>query len=359
MGSQAGSLALLRGLLEHFSPTGQEEAAAAYLVGWMQAAGLTSFIDEVGNAVGIKGEGPNQIVLLGHIDTAPGEIAVQQEGDVLWGRGAVDAKGPMACFAAATAPTVIAPGWQMVVIGAVGEEGDSRGAKFALSQYRPRMTVIGEPSGWDRITLGYKGSVWAEFRITQPMAHPAAGVETACEKSVAFWSRVTAWAGVQNHDQPRVFDQVSPSLRSMGSRSDGFSQTAQLSLNMRIPPHLTPDFFQNNLHELAGDGELVILDSIPAYRAEKNTPLVRALLAAIRRHGGKPVFNVKSGTSDMNLVGPVWSCPMLAYGPGDSELDHTPNEHIAIPEYLAGIEILTDTLEALTSTAAGDSLLEG
>jgi LysW-gamma-L-lysine carboxypeptidase len=81
---------------------------------------------------------------------------------------------------------------------------------------------------------------------------------------------------------------------------------------------------------------------------------VRALLAAIRSQGGKPAFNVKSGTSDMNLVGPAWGCPMAAYGPGDSELDHTPNEHIAIPDYLAGIDILKEALEALTSDTASE-----
>ena len=39
----------------------------------------------------------------------------------------------------------------------------------------------------------------------------------------------------------------------------------------------------------------------------------------------------------MNVVGPVWQCPILAYGPGDSSLDHTPHEQIELPEYLSKI----------------------
>ena len=49
----------------------------------------------------------------------------------------------------------------------------------------------------------------------------------------------------------------------------------------------------------------------------------------------------------MNVVGPVWRCPITAYGPGDSALDHTPNEHISITEYLEAIRVLRRALKGL------------
>ena len=87
-----------------------------------------------------------------------------------------------------------------------------------------------------------------------------------------------------------------------------------------------------------------MVEGVEAYRGEKNTPLVRAFLAAIRRAGGAPGFTVKTGTSDMNLVAPAWGTPILAYGPGVSNLDHTPNEHIQLAEYQRAITVLTDVL---------------
>ena len=79
---------------------------------------------------------------------------------------------------------------------------------------------------------------------------------------------------------------------------------------------------------------------IPAYRAEKNTPVVRAFLRAIRASGGEPGFRVKTGTADLNIVAPAWNCPALVYGPGDAALDHTPEEHISVQEYIKAVNVL-------------------
>jgi len=58
---------------------------------------------------------------------------------------------------------------------------------------------------------------------------------------------------------------------------------------------------------------------------------------------------VKSGTSDMNVVGPAWRCPILAYGPGDSSLDHTPEEHVPLQEYWRAVLVLEEALRAFAA----------
>jgi hypothetical protein len=84
------------------------------------------------------------------------------------------------------------------------------------------------------------------------------------------------------------------------------------------------------------------------YRGPRDTPLVRAFKGAIRRAGGKPRLKLKTGTSDMNVVAPVWDVPMLAYGPGDASLDHTPQEHLSLPDYARAVAVLTTALTGLT-----------
>ena len=67
-------------LVQHYSPSGQEENAVNYLIQRMKELGFDkAYKDEIGNAVGVMGEGEKQIVLLGHIDTVPGEINVRVE----------------------------------------------------------------------------------------------------------------------------------------------------------------------------------------------------------------------------------------------------------------------------------------
>ena len=74
------AIELVRGLVAIPSLSRHEGAAARWLAGQMAAAGYDrAFVDEAGNAVGELGapDAPRVIVLLGHIDTVPGNIPVR------------------------------------------------------------------------------------------------------------------------------------------------------------------------------------------------------------------------------------------------------------------------------------------
>jgi LysW-gamma-L-lysine carboxypeptidase len=346
------SVSLLTGLLQRFSPTGYEADAVNFLVECMQQLGFQAHRDAVGDAVGTIGTGSREILMLGHIDTVPGKITVRQEKDVLFGRGAVDAKGPLASFICAASNVQISPDWRITIIGAVGEEGDSRGAHYLCETYpSPEMVVIGEPSGWNSITIGYKGSFWTEVSITQPASHTASGVTSACDQAFTFWNQLLLEFQALNAGKNRVFDQFSPSIRGMKSTSDGFEDNAVLQINVRLPQMIDLPYMENILMESAKKAGIHpmmrTVDYMPAFLAEKNTLLVKAFISSIRKNGGNPGFKLKTGTSDMNLVGSVWNCPMIAYGAGDSNLDHTANEHISIQEYLQGIQVLRAALQKI------------
>lgn len=350
--SPVSTAELLRGLVEIPSPSRQEGPAVEWLCRQMEALGIPAHADGAGNAVGVKGSGSVEIMLLGHIDTVPGSIPVDVIDGALYGRGTVDAKGPLATFVAATAQAELPEGVQIRVVGAVEEEVmSSRGAHWLVDNAnRPDAVIIGEPSGWDAIVLGYKGSVSFSYRIEQGMAHSAGKEASAGQVAVDFWNRVTTWCSEQNGELEPGFKTVDATLNSFNTENDGLTAKASIHGNLRLPPGLTPDEAINGITALAEDGHIEFTVNAPAYRCEKRTPLVSAFNAAIRQSGATPRTKVKTGTSDMNLVGPVWNCPMLAYGPGDSQLDHTPNEHVMLEDLERATQILTSVLERLART---------
>ncbi len=390
---------LVRGLVAVPSLSRHEAAASGWLADQMAARGLERcHVDGALNAVGELGDptASRLVVLLGHIDTVPGNIPVRIEDDgsphgILHGRGSVDAKGPLASFVAAAAR--LGGDWarahdlRVIVAGATEEEAaSSRGAHFLLKRLNgrdepaPDFCIIGEPSHWHRVTLGYKGRLLIDLMARRPSSHTAGPEVGVGITAFDLWRRLEQLA--ERHGGRTPFERVLPSLRSIGTTSDGLYDTVRADYGLRLPVDFDVSALIDELTNWFGaaaadiDGPLFSdLDperatgtirceqghaglelSLRGYevgvRADRHSPLVRAFLAAIRAVGGTevaPKFVVKTGTCDMNIVWPVWRCPILAYGPGDSTLDHTPDEHLDLNEYLLAV----DTVElALRNLAA-------
>ena len=399
-------IALLAGLVAIPSLSGDEGAAARWLVEQMGGLGYArAFVDAAGNAVGELGhaDAAHTVVLLGHIDTVPGDIPVRIEdaanGPVLFGRGSVDAKGPLAAFV--WAGHRLGHEWcaahdaRVVVVGAVEEEAaTSKGARFIGDRFNgereaiPRACIIGEPSGSHRVTLGYKGRLLVEAVARRPMAHsagPDAGVATV---PVAIWNWVDAYCTHFNAERVKAFDQLLPSLRTFQTGTDEtMHDWARSQMGIRLPQYFdtsgfvaqlvaharavlggeetgpkggAPENLDTALFRGPAQREIRIAsDSTqltlrlrgyePACRSDRQNELVRSFLSAMRsvKSDSRPGFVVKTGTSDMNVVAPLWQCPILAYGPGDSALDHTPNEHLELDEFRTATQVLTFALQNL------------
>ena len=381
---RAVAIELVRGLVAIPSLSRHEAAASTWLADQMRAAGYDrAYVDDAGNAVGELGDpsASRTIVLLGHIDTVPGNIPVRIEGDTLFGRGSVDAKGPLATFAAGAArfgsAAARAAGVRVVVVGAVEEEAaTSKGARFIASRLdgknepTPTACIIGEPSHWNRVTLGYKGRLLLDFTAGQPMAHTAGPDASVASVVVDYWNWVTAHAARVNDGKDKVFDQLSPSLRRfITSTNEQMHDTVDAQFAWRLPVGFDAEAFMKELEEQATrpmgpqvigpSGHQAIRTAFnlefrgyeKAWRGDRNNLLVRSFLAGLRsvEPAEKLGFVLKTGTSDMNVVGPVWRCPIVAYGPGDSSLDHTPNEHLPIDEYWKAVNVIEQTLNAFSA----------
>ena len=341
-------LALLRGLVEIPSLSRREGEAVEWLVARMAERGFRASVDDAGNAVGEIGEGPVHVVLLGHIDTVAGEIAVRMEGDELVGRGAVDAKGPLAAFVAAATDPVA--GVRVTVVGAVEEESPtSAGARYRATQTAPDWCVIGEPSGWDAVTVAYKGRLTLEVALSREARHGASPGPTVAEEALALWERVRDAASVRV-SAARSFDRLDCRLEGIDAGvGDGLVERARLRIGYRVPPGVDPGELESAAARLAerdGDSRVVVSTQgrEEPVRTPRTSPLARAFARAIAAAGGQPTFKEKSGTSDMNILYPAWGCPMVAYGPGDSRYDHTPIERLSIVDFARSISVLRGVL---------------
>jgi LysW-gamma-L-lysine carboxypeptidase len=349
----ADPVALLERMVSIESVSGEEQQVGAFLADAMSDLGFDGHVDAAGNAVGVRsgpdepGVEPRELVLLGHMDTVPGRIPVRIEDGKLHGRGSVDAKGPLATFIVAAARARLAPGVRLVVVGAVEEESStSKGARFVAERPAPEACIIGEPSGVDAITLGYKGRLLIRYRATAPCGHGAGPLPAVGEAAAAFWLGVQEWCARESEGRERLFDQVLPTLRSFNTESDGLFESATVEVGLRLPEEFDRAAFEAHARELAGEAELETLGHEVAWRSQRTSTLARAFNKALRARGHRPRMLHKTGTADLNVLGPVWGCPILAYGPGDSLLDHTPTEHIVLEEYLEAIEVLGEALRA-------------
>lgn len=331
------------------SVTGDTDRAVEAFVHASRRRGFReAYRDEAGNAVAIAGRGTREILLVGHIDTVPPVLPVKLDGDTLWGRGAVDAKGPLAAFVCAAARFLDLDTHRLVVVGVCDEEGESHGARHLVARHKPEALVIGEPSGVSGVTIGYKGIVKIRYALEDDLMHTGAPHPSVPDRGLAFWHAVQMY--LAQHHGPSMFDMPTVKLAEFHTEllPTGRVQV-RLHGSARTPPGFDVPAFLEFLRERAGPAKLDLPEWAPAWVGDKNAALTRAFISAIRDEGLSPRYVKKTGTSDANLLAPAWNVPCVAYGPGDSALDHTPQERLPLSDFRAAVRVLTRVLGSLTA----------
>ncbi|MFB6280794.1 MAG: [LysW]-lysine hydrolase [Haloferacaceae archaeon] len=338
--------ALLYDLVSIPSPSGEERAACERLAAFFEERGREAWLDEADN---VRAPADDAVLLTSHVDTVPGDIPVEVapaengDGPALWGRGSVDATGSLAAMAVAAVEAGVS------FVGVTGEERTSRGARHLLEsrESAPGAVINGEPSGWDGVTLGYRGLLSGTYVHTSESGHTSRPENNAIQDAIGWWSRVEE--RVATDEWTPVFERVTPKPVAIegGTTDDGLSVEATMEVQLRVPPAHTVE----EVREMA-DGELDRgtvrwHDSVPPVMTSPRTPVARAFRAAIRDAGGDPRLLRKTGTSDMNLYAARWDCPMATYGPGDSSYDHAPDEHLPLAEYDRAVAVLTEVSDRL------------
>ncbi|MCS7120416.1 MAG: M20/M25/M40 family metallo-hydrolase [Nitrososphaerota archaeon] len=346
---------LLRRMLEIYSPSGSESELASFLYVELTERGFSKVrLDKVGNVYGEIGSGSPTLMFCGHMDTVPGRMTVKVEGGRIYGRGAVDAKAPLAAMISAASKFLdhLKTG-RLILACVVDEEGFGRGIRGLIREgVRADFALFGEPSGICKITFAYKGRVYVRFRLSTPTGHVGAQhiAINAAEKGCQLWWRLRDLSETYRSKQG-IFYSLTPCL--IGLRSwrtcGGVPDICNLDVDVRLPPKIKVneaiEILNNAVDAFKAENKQVsidikIKDMVEPFVADRGSALMKALREAICEVTGlNAVFVRKTGTGDMNIYGSTLKIPVATYGPGNSSLAHTPVEFIEVEEYLSSINV--------------------
>ena len=331
---------ILKKALEIYSPTGREKKIAEFLLELSEGKGR---IDEAGNFIIEKGNGDQVLLFCSHMDTVSGEIPVRIDGNKLYGRGAVDAKGPLIGMFLAFLRTEVR-NIRLIFAGVTEEEGSSKGIKFLMKNIKPTWSIIGEPSGLNKITIGYKGRIKVEltFEGDGHIANPTTtnAIETAIENISEIRKRFSG----------SDYDSISIRPETI----QGSTKKCEVRLDVRIPPGVT----EKDVIEMFRDQNYEILDFTPAFEVDRRNPVVIAMKKSIKGvTDNRASLTRKTGTCDVNILSRVCD-DCVVYGPGDSRLDHMENEHIDIDEFLTSIKVYQNIIQILDGKSSNKNLGE-
>lgn len=355
---------LLSRMLEIYSPTGCEEELADFLYKSLVDHGLDARVDSIGNVIANVGAGSPRILLCGHMDTIPGYIPVRVRGTRIYGRGAVDAKGPLASMISAS---IVASRCKfdgaIILACVVDEEGESKGiSKLIEDNVRVDYAVFGEPSGVSNITVGYKGSMHVKLRARGIGGHASAPwlYDNPLEAIFEAYRLVKEKVEGLTYSDDRFYRySVALTMVKGGIAANVIPSEAEGYLDIRLPPGSDPtstyEIVKQEAMKIIGKYRgiklnIELFDSTPPYEMRCDSPLVKAFQDSIRSELNiEPRLLRKSGTSDMNIYSAKTGIPSIAYGPGNPRLSHRSIEWIEIEDYLCSVRILLKALSRFIS----------
>ena len=364
--SEQAAVRFLTNLLGIYSPSGKEEDIANFLAYEMKRMGFEVGKDGIGNVIGVVGEGEPVILLCGHMDTVAGHLPLRIEEGKIYARGAVDAKGPLAAMVMAAAAAAKEPGFKgkILVASVVEEEATSRGVKHLITQgIKADYAIFGEPSGVENVTIGYKGQIQLKIVCRTQTGHASMPwlYENALEKAYELWGQIkNAYPYPSPEPSESPFDAVTACLvKVTGGRATSVVPfEAEMNIDVRVPIQFSTAQVFAEIEELIAKyqaanpkvtAKATVLDTVEPFEVNKASPLVHVLSSSVRKVLNKPATLLrKTGTGDMNILGKAMNLPIVTYGPGDSHLDHTLDEHIDVSEYLNAIQVYKETLLRLS-----------
>jgi putative selenium metabolism hydrolase len=374
------------------SYTGAEEEAAKLILRKLREFGVkNSFIDGIGNVVGIlrgKGLGPN-IMLNSHMDVVPeGSIdnwkgfnpfggEIDQQGNI-HGRGSADLKGglsvhlfTMKLLSNLIDGGIMLPG-DLIFSSVVHEEAaEMFGMEYLCRKTLPEkqtnldVVFLCEPTDLD-IKLGHRGKVEIVVTTRGKTAHsstPSAGIN-ALEKMLPILDIIFNKMPLTLPTDPEFGDDcitVTNLICKPGTWSI-IPDECQISIDRRYGPGETLESILNDfrlifnelkLHDSEFDADVSVRTfheksytgyekqvqkHLPIWATDKNHPFVIKTVNALGKVGQQPKVGYWKFGTDGSMTGGLLGIPTIGYAGTEIRYCHTPEEIVNIDKMVQSLE---------------------
>ncbi|SKC84965.1 M20 family metallopeptidase [Maledivibacter halophilus] len=316
-----------------------------------------------------------RLMLNGHTDTVPpynmtiDPFAAEIKDGAIWGRGAVDMKGPIASMLM-TMVALKRSGKRLkgdvIFTGVIGEEERSEGSEYLVkSGLKADGAIVGEPSNYE-YAIGHRGLEWLEIIIKGKAAHggvPHLGVN-AIEKAAKLIERI------KDELYPKLAERyneyMGPSVMNFGvinggSQPSTVADTCSIKIDRRYVPGETVESvlkeYQDIIDSLKNEdtdfnakiirmpNNMLTLDHLYLITSPDD-PIVKTVRESIKEVIRKePRITRRRGWTDAALLSNYGNIPTVVFGPGNILYSHTKDERIKISELVDAVDIYSKIVQ--------------
>ena len=307
------------------------------------------------------GDGVGGLALSAHMDTVPAlewstdPFEARTQGRRLYGLGACDMKGALACtLVAARSYPDMSAGKPLTLIYTTDEETDSEGARRVvqeskvLAAVRPEYGVVAEPTELG-VVNGHKGDITFEATAEGKAAHSSSGRGVNANlKMIPFlndmWRVHKELMENEAHWDPE-FEPPYPDwnivIDNFGTAPNVTVPTSRCSLKLRLTRKLDPSPLIRRVEDSARAHGLDLqyrTIAEPLY-TPTDSPLVQLGLELV---GQNRALTVPYRT-DASILASMF--PWIVLGPGSLAQAHTAEEWISLDQLHRGVELFEQLIQ--------------
>ena len=315
------------------------------------------------NFVAKIGPGSGGLAFCSHSDTVPGQeeqwpaFDPEEKGDLLYGRGSCDMKGPLAATViAATQIDASKLKKPVYIVVTSDEEVGLTGAKFLseeseiLRRDRPEQGIIAEPTSMIPV-YSHKGFATVTVTAHGRAAHTSTGLgESATLKIAPFMADMAKFNEQMMTDEKFMNDAFTPPSNGFNMIITDYDTPYNVSaskttvgLCFRAMPDAGTEEILAHIQERADayglDVDVDLVDSLYC------PPSAEIVTTALELTNLPEAETVPYGTDGVFLKNVIKELVIL--GPGDIKVAHTIEEHVPLAELHQAVEVYTGLIEKL------------